>query len=66
MREHKCVSVLSSVGWGRKLPFGFPKAVLFVPHRVTRSFHVSQVQELAILFGLWNVGIPRFSDSEMG
>lgn len=40
--------------------------MLFIPHKVTRSFHVSQVQELAILFGLWNVGIPRFSDSEMG
>lgn len=47
-----------------RLYFSFPKAVFFIPHKVTRSFHVSQVQELAILFGLWNVGIPRFSDSD--
>lgn len=59
------MSVLSSLGW-RKLSFSFHKAMLFIPHKVTRSFDVSQVKELAILFGLWNVGIPRFSDSRDG
>lgn len=54
------------VVWGGERSLSFPKAVLFISHKVTRSSRVSQVQELAVLFGLWDVGIPRFPDSEMG
>lgn len=53
-----CMSVLTSLGWG-KLSFSFPKAMFCIPHKVTRGFYAPQVQELASLFGIWNVGIPR-------